>query len=431
LRRTENPALARRRDTPKVTHGPNSKVSLMRIAIALCFALFSSALHAETGQYGNVIFDLPAGWKTGNDYYGYQIVIEDTGDPCKSCYLYVGLGSPKSGDLLTFLEAQKELFLDDDDKGSEQIISDPDLVDFSSYPAALLGMKVGGKVVLMLALELPDRYEIFGFEGGATDEETMTASIEVFQTQALGIILGAKYVSEGAAPLLPAAEPGDLTGIWWGFGTETKLGLDGYMKYEMAYRKIVFWPDGYFYDGTPPLGLQPLDTDALYATGDMDFGTYRIDGDGLTLNWAAGWTEVLDPDGDEWSDGDMTLGPVEALDDGEVLDGSISSFSISNFAPGTGVTGGSFSYSDVTFRPDGSYLASGSGGVSVNVESAEGDNQGGLNTTSEDPSATGTYEIRDGLLITTPADGAPPSSKLIFRALDEIMIGDREFSPAN
>jgi hypothetical protein len=403
----------------------------MRIAIALCFALVSTILQAETRQYANVIYDMPAGWKAGNNYYGYQIVLEDTDDPCEYCYLYIGPGSPKTGDLLTFIDSQKELFLDDDDKGSEQIISDPDRVDFGDYPAALMGMKVGGTVVLMVAIELSDRYQIFGFEGEATDAETMTASVDVFQSQALGIIGSAKYISEGADPLLPAAEPGDLTGIWWGFGTESKLGLDGYMKYEMTYRKIVFWPDGHFYDGTPPLGLQPLDTDALYAAGDMDFGTYRIDGDGLTLNWAEGWTEVLDADGDEWSDGDMSLGPVEALADGEVLDGSISSFSISNFAPGTDVSGGSFSYSDVTFRPDGSYLASGSGGVSVNLENAEGDNQGGLNTTSEDAPATGTYEIRDGLLITTPADGAPPSSQLIFRALDDIMIGNREFSPAN
>ncbi len=382
--------------------------------------------HADTRQFGNVIYDTTANWRSGADRDGVQILVHESDEVCQYCYIYIALGSEKQGDVSSFLESQAQRFVDEDDRGQEQIVQDPGLIRVGERDAAMMGLKVRGTIMVMVAVDLPERYELFGFEGVATDEESMTASLDTFQSEALPVIFSAAYLSEGADPVMPPPEPGDMQGIWWGWYTSNRLGLDGFMQTRMNYRKIVFWPDGYFYDGSPPLGLKPLDPAALVAAGDMDFGTYRISADGLTLNYASGQTEVLEQSGTDWSDGDADLMRVEALADGETLDGTLSSSSYSATMPGTGPSISTAGFAFTTFHPDGTYESSSSGSVSGNIDSVTDPNVsvGGFGSTSES-AASGTYEIRDGLLTRYPADGSDPVSMLAYRALDDIMVGSQ------
>jgi hypothetical protein len=398
----------------------------MRALCALAFLLAAAPAHADNRQFGNVVFDTTANWRNGANRDGVQILIHESDEVCQYCYMYVALGSEKQGDVTSFLESQAQRFVDEDDRGDEQIVQGPGPIMIGDRQAAMMGLKVRGTIMVMVAVDLPDRYELFGFEGVATDEETMTASLDTFQSEALPVIFSATYLSEGAEPVMPPPEPGDMQGIWWGWDTTTKLGLDGMMKTDINYRKIVFWPDGYFYDGSPPLGLKPLDPAALIATGDMDFGTYRIGADGLTLSYADGSTEVLEQDGTDWSDGSTALSRVEPLADGETLDGTLSSSSYSSSAPGTGVSISSAGFAFTAFHPDGTYESSSSGSVAGNIDSVIDPNVsvGGFGSTSES-AASGTYEIRDGLLTRHPADGSEPFSMLVYRALDDIMVGSQ------
>ena len=114
-----------------------------------------------------------------------------------------------------------------------------------------------------------------------------------------------------------------MEGLWWGWRSDVTLGTDMMMKTQNSYRTVTFWPDGTFYDGTPPLGLAPPDRAALDAGRDTDWGNYVRQGDGMVLTYADGRTEKAAREGDGWTTGDYTLNRVEPLPDGTRIDGSV------------------------------------------------------------------------------------------------------------
>jgi hypothetical protein len=242
--------------------------------------------------------------------------------------------------------------------------------------------------------------------------------MEVFQSQIMPMFLSIGYVSDGAEPVMPPPVPGDLSGLYWGWRTDWVMGIDMLMRMEMNYRTLIFWPDGYFYDGSPPDGLRPLDPKALMAAADDRFGVYEVRSGTLHLTYATGETDELSADGEAWQDGDRQMFRVDPLADGAAIDGTISSLFFSGFTPGIGMTGGVSASSSYTFRPDGTYV-----GDSGSSASAGFDGGGGFSTSSEDTYA-GRYEIRDGLLVMMPADGSAPSARLIFDNGTDIMVGD-------
>jgi hypothetical protein len=217
-----------------------------------------------------------------------------------------------------------------------------------------------------------------------------------------------------------------MEGLWWGFYTYSTIGMDMMMKMEMDHRRLTFWPDGYFYDGTPPNGLLPLNRDALIAVSDGHFGTYRKVGRRLMLTFATGEEErlTLGPD-DSMEDDNRTLYKVDPLADGTKLDGGVSSFSYTGFTPGTGVEGGISSSSATTFLPDGTYTGTSFGGAFGNFVDGGGSLTGGFSTSSGDDSHGGRYEIKNGLLIQYPNGGSPPTQSMIYDTGDQIMIDDQ------
>jgi hypothetical protein len=398
----------------------------VRILIPVVPMLFAAMAEAEPRQHGNLIYDLPNGWSAGRNEAGIRTLVHDGDEEaCSFCYIYLSAGVAKSGDLADFVQEKAPLFLDEDDRDAITVMQPPAVSDAGPVKIALYGLKVDSNIVIFMGFELPDRFELVAFDGYAYDQEEMAKSLAVFERDVQPLFSSLQFVSMGAEPLLPLPTTGPLSGVFWGWHNDTVFGLDGMMRMEIDHRVLVFWEDGYFFDGEPPEGTRPLDRDALMAVANADFGTYALSGSTLSLTFADGKTEELTAEGDGWNDGQSVLHPVSPLADGTTINGSVSSFFYTGFTPGTGLEGGISSSSLTEFKPDGTYTGSSFSGASANFVNGVGDPTGGF-TTGNDNAQGGRYEIRDGLLIQYPDDGSPPRSKIAFDAGDgTIMIGEQ------
>lgn len=395
----------------------------MRLILALIASL-ATPIAAETRQHGNVIFDVPAGWQVGATRDDGSLILwsDLPDDECEYCRIYITPGMSASGRADSWVSGQTRRFIDADDAPEVVVLVQPEITNLKGRPAAMLGQKVDSDMQILFAVQLFGRMELIGFEASAYDEADLAEGMTVFQRDVVPMIEAMRFVSEGAEPLLPAPEPGPLQGLYWGYSTYWSMGLDGMMKLELDHRFLTFWPDGRFYDGTPPQGLSGFDPGPLLETGDMSWGSYRADGTGLTLTYASGETSKLTVDGDSLVLGEATLYPVEPLADGTRIDGSLSTFFYSGFTPGSGLEGGVSASNYTAFNPDGTFSHSASGGASASFVDGGGTTTGGFTTGNESGSA-GTYEVKDGLLIQTPDDGSKPETALIFKTGTDIMIG--------
>lgn len=395
----------------------------MRFILAL-IACLATPLAAETRQHGNVIFDIPKGWELGGKRDDGSLILRSDlpNDECEYCVIYITPGEAVTGRADTWVSGQTRRFIDANDKPDVSLMVKPEIANLSGRPAAMLGQKVDSDLQILFAIQLFGRMELIAFEASAYDEADVAEGMKVFQRDVLPMVEGARFVSEGASPLLPAPEPGPLSGLYWGYNTGWMMQLDGTMLMQFYHRHLTFWPDGMFYDGTPPLGLLPPDTAALLAVGDMDWGSYKVDGSTLTLAFASGGVEELAlGEGGTLQNGDRTMYSVEPLADGTRIDGSLSSMFYSGFSPGSGISGGVSSSSLTSFNPDGTWTGDSGGGAFGNFESG-GDLTGGFATSNEN-AVSGTYEIKNGLIIRSYADGRPAVYDLIYRVADEIYIG--------
>lgn len=389
--------------------------------LAVMVALASPTL-AKPQQHGNVIFDLPAGWATGTTQPdGTLVILSDLpNDECEYCYIYVTSGIAGGGTLAEVLKAQIDRFREEDDPPAE-IMSGPEVMNLGGRPAAMMGLKVGSDLQVLVAVQLFGRIELFAFTGSAYEPDDVAESVAVFQRDVTPMLETARYLSEGAQPLMPPPEPGPLTGLYWGYSTGWAMQLDGTMQMQLYHRHLVFWPDGTFYDGTPLQGLSSLDPKPLLAAGDMNWGSYRVHGSTLTLAFASGEVQEISIQDTILQDGDRTMYAVDPLPDGSRIDGSVYSFFFSGFTPGSGISGGVSSSNLISYNPDGTWTGSSSGGAFGNFETA-GDVTGGF-ATGDENAVSGTYEVRDGLIIRHFADGSPPVADLIYKVADAIYIG--------
>jgi hypothetical protein len=396
----------------------------MRLILALIAALTALPLAAETRQHGNVIFEIPTGWTLGGTRDDGTLMLRSDlpNDECEYCVIYITPGTKVGGRADTWIASQTRRFIDEEDKPEITSLVKPEIANLKGRPAAMLGQKVDSDLQILFAIQLFGRMEMIGFEASAYDEADLAEGMKVFQRDVVPMVEGARFVSEGATPLVPAPEPGPLTGLYWGYTTGWTMQLDGTMMMDLYHRHLTFWPDGQFYDGTPPSGMLVPDTSALLADGDMEWGSYRVEGSKLTLAFANGDVEELAlGDGESLQNGDRTLYAVETLADGSHIDGSLSSMFFSGFSPGSGISGGVSSSSLISFNPDGTWSGESGGGAFGNFESG-GDLTGGFATSSEN-AVSGTYEVKNGLIIRSYADGHPAIYDLIYRVGDEIYIG--------
>ena len=390
----------------------------MRLTLAL-IACLATPLAAETRQHGNVIFDIPAGWKTGGTRDDGTLILrsELPDEECEYCVIYLTPGARATGRADTWVSGQNRRFIDEDDAPEVSVLVKPEIANLRGRPAAMLGQKVDSDMQILFAIQLFGRMELIGFEASAYDEAALAEGMAVFQRDVLPMIDGARYVSEGADPLLSSPQPGDLQGVWWGTSTWWSMGLDGMMTMEIDHHWLTFWPDGTFYDGTPPEGIAPFDRAERLAAGDMDWGSYRADGGQLTLNYASGEVETYDIEEAQFTQGDRTMFQIEPLADGTKLDGIVSTIFVSGFTPGIGMSGGVTRMTDTRYNPDGTWEFGSYAGASATFE-----NGGGFASGSEQ-SEYGRYEVKDGLVVRYAEDGSVTRSRYIFKAGTTIWIG--------
>jgi hypothetical protein len=395
----------------------------MRFVLALVLGLAAPAT-GETRQHGNVIFDIPAGWTTGGQLDDGTLILrsELPEDECDYCRIFITPGARASGRADAWVAGQTRDFIDQYDDPEITVVVRPKITNLAGRPAAMLGQKVDSDLQILFAIQLFGRMELIGFEASATDKAGVAEGMKVFQRDVVPMVEGARFVSEGAKPLLPPPVPGPLAGLYWGTSTYWSMGLDGMMSLQLDHQFLVFWPDGRFYDGTPPQGLSGFDPGPAQSRGDMSWGNYRIEGGTVTLTYASGETSALTVKDDGFARGEATLYPVEPLADGTLVNGSLSSFFYSGFTPGAGLEGGVSASNYTVFNPDGTWTHDHSGGASASFVDGAGTATGGFTTGSSDKDA-GTYQVKDGLIIRTAKDGSAPQTALIFKSGSDIMIG--------
>jgi hypothetical protein len=390
----------------------------MRLLLAIIAGL-ALPLAAETRQHGNVIFDVPAGWKLGaTEDDGTLILRSDLpNEECEYCKIYITPGFQATGRADTWVSGQSNRFVDAGDTPDVTVLVKPEVTNLKGRPAAMLGQKVDSDMQVLFAIQLFGRMELVAFEASAYDEADLAEGMTVFQRDVLPMVEGARFVSEGAAPLLPEPHPGDLDGVWWGTSTWWSMGLDGMMTMEIDHHWLTFWPDGTFYDGTPPVGTAAFDRAERLAAGDMDWGSYRVDGGQLTLSYASGEAETFDIDNDQFTRGDRTMDKIEPLADGTKLDGIVSTIFVSGFTPGIGMSGGVTRMTDTRYHPDGTWEFGSYAGASGTFENGNGF------ATGSEQSEHGRYEVKDGLVVRYAEDGSITGSRYIFKAEATIWIG--------
>ena len=393
---------------------------LTAVAVLLASPATTPAIAPLPGQYqfSNIVYTLPPGWYLGSSADGIQIALSDLPDDlCEFCYIHVSAGFPATASLTDFLTTHQGDFLDEEDRSDIEVMAAPELLTASGRDAAMMAIRAGSEFQVLIAYDLGARFELLAFEGYAYDADELAEGMGVLSDQISPMFESLRFVSAGGASLLPAPVPGDVAGLYWGTSLEQSFGLDMMIRYDIAHHTYFFWTDGQFYDGTPPGGLLPLDRAALLASGNVEFGVYRRHGNDLILTYATGETKRMNGSGPDWLIDDVTLSPTPPLPDGSRFSGTISSFYYSGFTPGAGVDGGVSSSSETTFYPDGTYTGSSFGGAFGSFD------QGGGFSTGSDGATGGRYEVRDGLIVSTPVDGGPQTADVVFNTSEGIVIG--------
>lgn len=373
---------------------------------------------AELRQFGNVIFPTVPGWSDpgGDGHVSMSSDLPD--DRCEFCRIMVGPGETARGSLTSWLTRNRYAFIDEDDREGFDILQPAEASTLGAREAAMMAMSDGSEMQFLIAIRAGSEFALTGFRAYSSEPELVEDNLKVMTGTFLPWLSLLRFRSEGAPSLLPAPSPGGMDGLWWGTRTDTTLGMDMMMRMDTSHRRIMFWPDGTFFEGTPPQGTARPDRAALDKALLTEWGNYTEQGNTITLTFNDGHSEVLERNGESWSGWGYDMFQVTPLADGARLDGSISWMYYSGFAPASGVSGGVSSSSLTVFYPDGRYSGSSSGGAFGSFDS------GGGYAVSNGDEDGGTYEVRDGLVIFQPGDGSMRRAMAAFRSDEHVLIGD-------
>lgn len=378
---------------------------------------------AELRQFGNVIFPTIPGWSdpVGEGHVAMMSDLPD--DRCEFCQIMVGPGAPALGSLTGWLYRHRLAFVDEEDREDFDILQPVEASNLGSREAAMMAISDGREMQFLIALRAGDKFALTGFlaYNGSSEADEVADNLKVMTGTYLPWMGLLRFRSEGAPSLLPPPRPGEMDGLWWGTRIDTSLGMDMMMRSDIRHRRIMFWPDGSFYDGTPPQGTASPDRAALEKALLTEWGNYSVERDGIRLSFIDGHSELLERSGESLSGDGYDMYPVTPLADGTRLDGSISWVYYSGFVPNSGVSGGVSASNSTTFFPDGRYSGTSSGGAFGSF-----DGGGGYAVSNGDEDG-GTYEVRDGLVIFDPGHGRQRRARAVFRSGDEVLIGDQFF----
>ncbi|MFN7222410.1 MAG: hypothetical protein ACK4MS_00140 [Paracoccaceae bacterium] len=302
---------------------------------------------SQTRQFGNTLYSLPEGWMVGSVVDGVQIMHGDeTPTVCRRCRMLLPLGEKAEGSLESYLQKTAIRLVEMEDEGEPRVLQNPKISQEGARTIAMMAAQADDLLYIVLATQAGNRFQSLAYRGPGGEPDEAENTLGTFQSQAVPMFLGAKYLSEGAKPLLPAPVAGPLEGVWYGWRTRSTLGIYGMLRQELDHRLMVFWTSGLFYRGSPPQGTQLPDVSELMAAGDLNVGTYRVEAGKLLLELASGETDEMRLDGGTLrvSD-DFALQRVTPVADGIVFDGRIESLFATGFFPGVGAGGGMSSLS--------------------------------------------------------------------------------------
>ena len=395
--------------------------------IASFLTLAALPAHAETRQFGNIVFETPAGWEVnGKEGERLELRYDSDDDRCTGCRILLDPGQAATSDIGPWLDAATALDADMTMMGEPQ--RREDTVDDWPMHALLRQVEADGRPVFQafFAIALSDRHELVIFEAPARDEESFNRHLATMNADVVPLLNGMRFVSEGAEPLLGAPARGDLEGPWFGTGVRNRYnGLSGTLELVVDEQLMTFYRDGRFYDGIPPSGSGPLDFDGLVAAGETRLGNYVRDGDTIELRYVDGDVSSLRmPNRNGIQAGNVTMRPATFPPDGYRFAGVIQSMSYT--ALGAGISGGVGSERTTVFYEDGTYVAS-----SFTSVSGTFDTGGGFAGAAERPDTRGRYDVADGLITMTPPDGEARTSWIILEGGTEIIVGGQPVSDAD
>lgn len=396
-------------------------------AVSLCLA---APAYADLNQYGDVVFEKPDGWYLHVDSIGFRRLGRMSGKTCRDCQMFVTASQPAPRDLARLAQDSARLFLTKDDP-APQISSEPQAGDFGAMKIAMGSWLVGDEILFVAPVQQGDKAAIIGFRGPAGTPGQIAETSQTFQADLMTVI-GGMYVIPPGKPLMPPPQPGPLDGVYWGSVTRSTLGMDGMMQMDIQSRAVVFWREGWFYEGAPPDGLSPPTPAQLvpWEHGDQDWGTYRIEGDTIHVTYTGGGTETfrLAASGTSIYDGDRQMFQAGKVADGTRFSGSQTWSYYSGFDPNI-LSGGVASRSYIAFHSDGTYTGGGWSSVTATVKGqgvgADQTTLGGTGSFRESAPDGGRYEVWNGVIRLIPNDGSAPHNRLIYRIADGLMIGTR------
>ncbi len=381
----------------------------------------TTPLAAQDRQFADIIYTPLDGWEGGRERDGTKVFFSELpGDLCDICRFYLSASEAHRGSLTRFINANLTRFEDPEDRDRFTVMGDATNLTIAGHPALMQGYRFGNRTVyIFIAIDLGERKTLLGFRGYYYDQDDLREVTSVFADQVAPFFDRLTFVTGADDLLLPAAKPGNMSGVWWGWRQRVLPGTDGMIKVDIQHEVLVFYPDGHVYRGAPPTGITTMDRDAVTETFDKNLGVYTHQGARqLDITYLDGRTEEITWDRSEraWTDGKIHYNQVTPIPDGTALDGSLSDFSYSGFAQGSGIEGGVARQRSTSFAPDGTFTGESFGSVSATFS-------GGAITSSNTRDQRGRYEVKDGLLIMTDQNG-DTSAEIIFETGDGILIGD-------
>ncbi len=384
-----------------------------------CLIFYAVPASAETRQFANMVYEVPAGWETnGKSENRFQLHYHAEDGGCDSCRILLDPGAADRGPIGAWRDKLAA-------PGEEMsVMGEPKIVEdtIGDWPLHVLMRQIDDDGQSMFqaffAIDLPGRNELVIFEGSARDRETFNRSLATMNADLVPMLDEIKFVSEGAEPVLGPPQAGDLEGPWFGTAIRNRYnGFSGGMELVIDKRLMTFYPDGRFYHGIPPGGAAPLDVERLGAGGETGLGNYIVSGDDIELRYVDGDVSHMQMTSDSTIDaGRATIHPTPFAPDGYRFEGAIRSASYT--ALGAGISGGASSEHSTVFRKDGTYTDSSFTGLSATFDSGVG-----FAGTSETPERTGRYEVADGLITLTPPEGEPTTAWIVLEGGGNVLVG--------
>jgi hypothetical protein len=384
---------------------------ILWFVVLLAWLVASPALagdSAEPRRFGNVIFQLPAGWDTWVHNEGEADVpvarLQNDDDDADDPDVLIALGEPFSGDTAA-LQAWAAKRLNDYCDADERF--EPAGWKAMHNPTGARILIGGGRIVdagdgdleeLVVAavFRAGDRAELIFVRLPRREAEVQAARASTLLS---GHVESLAFVSLGAKPLLGAPTPGPYEGLWWGSRLDLVPEIGGGLSTRMSHATYTFRRDGTFYDGIPPGGIHDFDPAALAMTHTQDVGHYHVVGDIVQLRYASGETDELDiTDSGGLQDGGRLMFRVRVPPDGFRFAGARYTVRYTPLAAGIGESAGVSSSSTMRFARDGTFGRRA-------FTSVTGHHEHVSYHTQSDSADSGTYHLRGGELTLRFGDG--------------------------